>query len=334
MLVATIPASDIEVGGEGGRAALERLENVIGRMEATWRTASTEGELRDRPPPAVQGPAAGEGPATRHAAVKAFSEMYAGAASEFPSECKEAEYARRMRAAYPIHPGAVRPAVRRLVGARAVPAHSRCVAADGEGDPCVVDAGEDPSLMIMPGTIPIADEEVAGELTRYLDGSWTPVIETDIDGPNSLPFHLDRENTSTFGRIAAARRVARTIYFGSAPSQHAANKGLDDRHVKLGCVQPGERSPIFGDALRRLSDQAMHLYRDGVRYWYGLKATVTRLAQDRAASQRDDEVDEQIRKRLDPLKQRPGQFAAVHLRRRRRPATCPMTTPPGFGARP
>ena len=310
LLVATIPASDIEVGGEGGRAALERLENVIGRMEATWRTASTEESyeivrrrlFKDLSPEQAR---------RRDAVVKAFRELYAGAAGEFPSECKETDYERRMRAAYPIHPELFDrlfgdwselerfQRTRGVLRLMAKVIHSLWMR-------------EDPSLMIMPGTIPIAEKEVAEELTRYLDGSWTPVIETDVDGPNSLPFRLDRENASTFGKLGAARRVARTIYFGSAPSQHAANKGLDDRHVKLGCVQPGERSPVFGDALRRLADQAMYLYRDGVRYWYGLQATVTRLAQDRAASQRDDEVDEQIRKRLDPLKQRPGEFAAVH----------------------
>ena len=33
LLVVSIPASDIEVGGEGGRASLERLKNVIGRID-------------------------------------------------------------------------------------------------------------------------------------------------------------------------------------------------------------------------------------------------------------------------------------------------------------
>ena len=42
LLVVSIPASDIEVGGEGGRAALERLKNVVGRMESSWRPASAE----------------------------------------------------------------------------------------------------------------------------------------------------------------------------------------------------------------------------------------------------------------------------------------------------
>jgi hypothetical protein len=42
MLVVSIPASDIEVGGEAGKEALERLSNVIFRQEASWKPASAE----------------------------------------------------------------------------------------------------------------------------------------------------------------------------------------------------------------------------------------------------------------------------------------------------
>ena len=54
------------------------------------------------------------------------------------------------------------------------------------------------------------------------------------------------------GRYAATRRVARTIYLGSAPTATAANRGIEDRRIKLGCVMPGESPAVFGDALRRL----------------------------------------------------------------------------------
>jgi predicted AAA+ superfamily ATPase len=311
LVVATIPASDIEVGGEGGRAALERIENVIGRMEATWRTASTEESFeivrrrlfKDLSPEQAR---------QRDAVVQAFMELYRSQSSEFPFEAKEADYERRMKAAYPVHPELFDrlfgdwSELERFQRTRGV---LRLMAKVIH----TLFMREDARLLIMPGSIPIDEEEVASELTRYLDPGWTPVIETDVDGPNSLPFNLDRENSSSFGKLSAARRIARTIYFGSAPSQQAATKGVDDRQIKLGCVQPGERPPIFGDALRRLSDQAMYLYRDGARYWYALKATVTRLAQDRAASHfRADDVDEEIRRRLDSARSATGQFSRVH----------------------
>ena len=36
-LVATIPESDIEIGGEGGQAALERIGHTFSRLENVWR---------------------------------------------------------------------------------------------------------------------------------------------------------------------------------------------------------------------------------------------------------------------------------------------------------
>jgi hypothetical protein len=172
----------------------------------------------------------------------------------------------------------------------------------------------DSSLLVMPATIPIDAPAVSSELTRYLEEGWTPVIEGDIDGPTALPLRIDRENPN-LGRYSATRRVARTIYLGSAPTQQAANRGIDDRSIKLGCVQPGESPSTFGDALRRLTDQATYLYVDGQRYWYSLQPSVTRLAHDRAASHFSiDDADEEIRRRLATVT-RPGQrgdFVNVH----------------------
>ena len=86
----------------------------------------------------------------------------------------------------------------------------------------------------------------------------------------------------TWGDFAATRRVARTLYLGSAPTAAAANRGIEDRRVKLGCVMPGESPAVFGDALRRLAGAATYLYQDGPRYWYSTQPTVTKLAEDRA----------------------------------------------------
>jgi predicted AAA+ superfamily ATPase len=312
LLVVSIPASDIEVGGEGGKAALERLKNVIGRVESSWRPASAEEGFEIVRRRLFDDLPAGSAPA-RDAVVKAFGGLYRSQRGEFPSGCSEGDYERRLTAAYPIHPEMFD----RLYGewstldkfqrTRGV---LRLMAA------VVHELWErnDASLLVMPATIPIDAPRVSSELTRYLEEGWTPVIESDIDGPNALPLRLDRENPN-LGRYSATRRVARTIYLGSAPTQQAANRGLDDRTIKLGCVQPGESPATFGDALRRLTDHATYLYVDGRRYWYSLQPSVTRLAQDRAASHfSDDDVDEEIRRRLASAT-RPGQrgdFANVH----------------------
>jgi hypothetical protein len=117
------------------------------------------------------------------------------------------------------------------------------------------------------------------------------------------------------GRYSACRRVARTIYLGSAPTLRGANRGIEDRRIKLGCVQPGETPAIFGDALRRLTDQATYLYVDGNnRYWISTQPNVTRTAQDRATQiQADpDKVWDEMIKRLRLDKQK-GEFAGIHI---------------------
>lgn len=312
LLVVSIPASDIEVGGEGGRAALERLKNVIGRVESSWRPASAEEGfeiVRRRlfdDLPAESAPA-------RDAVVKAFGNLYRSQRGEFPSGCAEGDYERRLTAAYPIHPELFD----RLYGEwSALDKFQRTRGVLRLMAAVIHELWErnDSSLLVMPATVPIDAPHVSTELTRYLEDGWTPVIESDVDGPNALPLRLDRDNPN-LGRYSATRRVARTIYLGSAPTQQAANRGIDDRTIKLGCVQPGEAPATFGDALRRLTDHATYLYVDGQRYWYSLQPSVTRLAQDRAASHfGDDDVDEEIRRRLAAATRagQRGDFANVH----------------------
>jgi len=169
---------------------------------------------------------------------------------------------------------------------------------------------QDSSLLIMPCSVPMDAPAVQSELTRYLEDNWRPVMEKDVDGPEALPLKIDRQ-VPTLGRYSASRRVARTIYMGSAPLAKAKNPGIDDRRIRLGCVQPGENVATFGDALRRLTDQATHLYIDGKRYWFSTQPSVTRLAQDRGAQQEADQVWEELKRRLRADKQR-GEFAAVH----------------------
>ena len=167
---------------------------------------------------------------------------------------------------------------------------------------------------ILPANIAIDDPRVQFELTRYLPDNWPPVIEKDVDGPNSLPLRMDGE-LPNLGKYHACRRVARTIYLGSAPTQSAAHRGIEDRRVKLGCMMPGESPAVFGDALRRLAAIATYLYQDGPRYWYATQPTVTKLADDRAEQLKRDtdkvvkELEDQLRADL----RKTGDFDRVHV---------------------
>ncbi len=310
MLVASLPQSQVEVGGEGGAQALTRLEHTFGRMEFNWRPASAEESyeiVRRRLFEPITDPRLF---ADRDAVVRAFGTQYRQNAAEFPTECRETDYERRMEAAYPIHPELFdrlyndwssleefqrTRGVLRLMAAVIYTLWSR----------------GDRSLAILPSFVPVDEPAVESELTRYLTPNWPVIIEKDVDGPNSLPCRMDTES-ARFGRLWATRRVARTIYLGSAPVVGQANKGLDMRRVRLGCVQPGENIAVFGDALRQLGDQAAHLYADGARYWYSTQPNVGHVARDRAAQQQEDDCFAEIRNRLKKQQNQRGGFAKIY----------------------
>jgi predicted AAA+ superfamily ATPase len=305
-------AEDVEVGGQRGREALDRLRNVVGRVESSWRPASAEESfeiVRRRLFEPLADPAQFK---DRDVVARAFADLYRTQHQEFPPECRDADYERRLKGAYPIHPEifdrlytdwSTLVKFQRTRGVlRLMAAVIHSLWEKGDKNP-----------LILPANIPIDDPRVQFELTRYLSDNWVPVIERDVDGPGSLPLRLDGE-VPNLGKYHACRRVARTIYLGSAPTLTAAHRGLEDRRVRLGCVMPGESPAIFGDALRRLAGAATYLYQDGPRYWYSTQPTVTKLAEDRAEQlKRDpDKVTQELDKRLRADLRKEGDFSRVH----------------------
>ncbi len=308
MLLIALPESDIEIGGEAGQAVLDALAHVVGRLESVWKpvtpTESFEIVRRRLFATEIDYPA-------RDAVVGAFGDMYRNAAGEFPAGVAERDYIDRVRAAYPIHPELFDrlyqdwSTLERFQRTRGV---LRLMAA-------VIHqlwTRGDQSLLIMPGTLPLDTTPVRNELLRYLPDFWAAVMDTDIDGAESRPFAIDA-NVPALGRYNAARRVARTIFCGSAPSVAAQRvRGLEEVRVRLGCSQPGEPSAVFGDALRRMGGQLTYLYTDGSRYWYDTRPTVNKLARDRAQGYRDEEVNAELVGRLKGVPKN-RDFAAHHV---------------------
>ena len=323
LLVISLPASetagsphtqadDIEVGGERGRAALDRLRNAVGRVESSWRPASPEESFEIVRRRLFETMVDQAQFVARDTTARAFFDLYRTQQQEFPQECRDSDYEKRIKAAYPIHPEVFDRLYQdwsTLVKFQRTRGVLRLMAAVIH---CLWEKG-DRSPLILPSSIPIDDPRVQFELTRYLSDNWVPVIEKDVDGPNSLPLRIDGD-TPNLGKYSACRRVARTIYLGSAPTAKAANKGIDDRRIKLGCVMPGESPAIFGDALRRLSASATFLYQDSARYWYSTQPTVTKLAEDRAEQLKGDpdavagEIGRWLRNDL----QKKGDFSRIH----------------------
>ncbi len=323
LLVISLPASDtqgsphtqsedVEVGGIRGREALDRLRNVVGRVESSWRPATAEEGFEIVRRRLFEPLAGADAFKQRDVTARAFADLYRAQAAEFPPECRDVDYERRIQAAYPIHPEifdrlytdwSTLVKFQRTRGVlRLMAAVIHSLWEKGDRNP-----------LILPSTIPIDDGRVQSELTRYLSDNWVPIIEKDVDGAGSLPLKIDSEQPN-LGKLNATRRVARTIYLGSAPTAAAARRGLEDRRVKLGCVMPGEPPAIFGDALRRLAAAATYLYQDGTRAWYATQPTVTKLAEDRAEQlkREPDKTTKELEARLRSNLQKTGDFSRVH----------------------
>ena len=126
-------------------------------------------------------------------------------------------------------------------------------------------------------------------MTYLLPAGWDPVIEGDIDGDRAETTELEGKEPR-FGQVNAARRVARTIFLGTAPSSVSTKpgtRGLDRGRILLGCLQPGQTTAVYSDALNRLADRLHYLNSSGdkaadtTRFWFDTRANLRREMEDR-----------------------------------------------------
>ena len=101
MVVASIPESAVEIGGDAGQKALEAIEHTFGRKESIWKpVAANEGFEVVRRRLFLDC----KKPQERDQVCAAFSQMYQDNQGDFPIDAREVEYRNRMISCYPIHP--------------------------------------------------------------------------------------------------------------------------------------------------------------------------------------------------------------------------------------
>lgn len=302
MVLASLPESEIEVGGKRGVIALNALEKRFGRVQAVWSPVATE-EAFEIVRRRLFEPIRDE--KSRDAVCRAFADMYVAEGASMPGETQESRYYERLREAYPIHPEffdrlyedwTTIEGFQRTRGVLRLMA--RVIARLWKGN--------NTDLMILPGSLPLSEVDVCTELTQLLPAGWTPVIESDIDGDRAETTELESKEPR-FGPLNAARRVARTLFLGSAPSSvgmKSGARGLDRARVLLGCVQPGQTGAIYVDALGRIADRLHYLNSSGdksadaTRYWFDTRANLRREMEDR--KRRFDERGE-VRKKIEEV---------------------------------
>jgi predicted AAA+ superfamily ATPase len=286
ILLASLPESEVEAGSQKGVAALKALEKTFGRVQAIWKPVATE-EAFEIVRRRLFEPTRDQ--ATRDAVCRAFADTYKQEGAKLPSNTQEARFYDRLVQAYPVHPeifdrlyedwssieGFQR--TRGVLKLMAKVIHRLWK-----------DQNQD--LLILPGSLPLYDGAVRNELVYYLQTGWDPVLERDIDGERAETTQLETKEPR-FGAIQAARRVARTLFLGTAPAAAATKKqvtqGLDRAHIMLGCLQPGQVLSTYSDALNRVVDVTHHLHtsgektQDSTRFWFDTRAGLRREMEDR-----------------------------------------------------
>ncbi|MEW8660755.1 MAG: DUF499 domain-containing protein, partial [Candidatus Thiodiazotropha endolucinida] len=277
ILLASLPESELEVGGTMGQRALNSLEKYFARVESVWKPVGTEEAFEIVRRRLFETP--GER-AEVEGISRQFSDFYRHSAEKFPVETQSNEYFERLCRSYPIHPEIFDrlyedwSTLEKFQRTRGVLQYMAIVIHR-------LWNSDNKDALIMPGSLPLEDSNVRNKSIHYLPQGWEPVIEREVDGTRSAPYDIDGHHT-LFGGVQAARRTARTIFLGSAPStREQMIRGIQVERVLLGTVQPGQTIGVFEDVLKRLRDRLHYLYSDKDRYWLDTKPNLRREMESR-----------------------------------------------------
>ncbi|GMV85077.1 MAG: hypothetical protein AMXMBFR80_09340 [Dehalococcoidia bacterium] len=283
IVAASIPESDMEIGGVQGQQVLNRIQQTFGRMETAWQpvqpTESFE-VVRRRLFESV--PADG-----RDQAVAAFIRYYRSNSSDFPSEVQERAYEERMKSAYPFHPELFDRLYQDWNGAVPHFQSTRGVLRLLAGAVQAMWRDNDQSALIMPATVRLDLLAVREELMRYLPPAFQAVLDSDVEGVTSEAVQIDASNPR-FGKVGAARATARTILLGSVPGK--ATPGIEDVRIRLGAARPGEPIATYNDVLGRLRDRLQFLHGSGSRYWFEVRPNLNKTVADRVSRISEDDA--------------------------------------------
>ncbi len=294
-LVATLPEGQIQAGGEGGMTVLDTLESILERVDAVSIPLEVDNAfevVRRR----LFGSIIDE--TERDLTCEAFRKMYQNSRSEYPNNVSDQDYLKRMKDCYPIHPEIFN---RLFQDWSAIPGFQRTRGVLRIMATCIsrLYQEQDPSLLMMPANLTLDDPALSDEFTRLLarsGGNWDPVVE-EIDSHGSRTDQIDRNSQSFIEVGSAARRIARTVFLGSATGR--AVKGLTTRQIHLGVVEPGQGVSVYNDALSRMTGNLYFLYNLDDRYYFHTEENLNKVAIDRAAEYTEEDIYVEIVSRLE-----------------------------------
>ena len=328
IMLASLPESDAELGTSGAKEALESLEKYFGRVQAIWKPVATEESfeiVRRRLFKEISDEKA------KKEVCRAFFDMYKAEGNAVPSETQESAYLERLERAYPIHPQlfdtlyeewATLEKFQKTRGTlKLLSTIIYTLWKQSNSD-----------YLIMNSSLPLSDGKVSTELCAVLnDNGWEQVIMRDIDGDSSESAKIDLNDTR-LGAIHSAKKVSRTIFLKTSPLPSEINstekitakqnaKGVSFDYILLGCLQPGQNTSLYSDALAKLCDKLHYLSVSGSgassekRYYrFATHANMRKEMEDRANRIKDNapELIGLLNSELKELTKSSGLFSGIH----------------------
>lgn len=288
LLLASLPESEIELAGPRGKLALDSLEKYFARIESVWKPVGTEEAFEIVKRRLFENN-------VNHNEIekvcKAYFDFYIENNNKFPSETQTSRYYDRLVQSYPIHPEIFDrlysdwSTLEKFQRTRGVLQYLAIVIHR-------LWNSENRDSMLMPGSLPLEAANVRSKSIHYLPPGWEAVIESEIDGSRSQAYDVDGKEPR-LGAYQAARRVARTVFLGSAPATGAQGvRGLPLDHILLGTAQPGQVIAVYEDALKRLRDRLQYMFGDANRVWFDTRPNLRREMDSRKnrLDNRDDVI--------------------------------------------
>lgn len=266
-LLVTLPPPGAETGGAAGHRAYTALTDILGRVDRIWQPIQ----------PAEAGLIArrrlftAEYTHNRDAVVEAYHAFILQHPHRFPRHAATTDYLLRIYDVYPLHPELVDRLYTAWGGLDRFQ-HTRGVLRILTLIVEALWAHHDPTPMILTASVPLYESRVRSELISKLAlaGRWDELLRREIDSAEAAALRLDRADR-LLGRTITHRRLARSLFFGTAPLTDINRpRGLTIQDLLLGAAHPTDTLAHLDRGIERLLHHLSHLKSDDTHYWLSL----------------------------------------------------------------
>jgi len=296
-LVATLPSSVTEGFEEAEKSEriLDELRKIFGRVEKIYTPVEGEeiyeiirkrlfeelGDVKDHRTVAEQ-----------------YFNLYQKLCEDIPSECKEVSYRERIVRAYPFHPETIDVLFERWA---TIPTFQRTRGALRLLAEVVADLfkREHSAPLIQPAHINLGNPSIRREFVKHIGNEFEGVIASDIKGPTAKAQKIDREMGTEYSKFKVATGLATSIFFYSFSG--GERRGVSTQRLRLAFLREGIPPAIVTDALRRLEDELWFLHFEKNFYYFSNIVGLNRVIIDKEEIIKDEEVEEEIRKRIEKI---------------------------------